>query len=395
MGHDRGGVPRAAERVAVRGARGPVGAFARREPARPTAPSFSRGPGSPAPPPLLSIRPWIGRRRASRPTSAASSSSARRRLPQVESPTSFIALSFPWGSWWPLAGRGLRRCPAQRGRKKARIARAIFPSRSPVEDRRPGGRGARGKGSGSHEESIVPLTPPPPVPADAPYSGRSGWRARPGAVRRPAGSNGSLRGARVVGWRSSVHVPGPAAEGPGGEGCRRLPGRRVPGRDRKPGAPLGGTLDLAIAPERCSRRRRRRIVGAVMVSVGRGRGGVRGRSRPRHDPLEVGGHACADDAAQRVERPAAATALDDPKAGTRSLGAPTSSGVPVRDQDGFRSSRAVRNAVLPPGVANRSLTREDALQQCFGRRRPRRTAGGDRQVVTNADRKRSGRTRTC
>ena len=126
-----------------------------------------------------------------------------------------------------------------------------------------------------------------------------------------------------------------------------------------------------------------------------GSGGVRGRSRPRHDPLEVGGHACADDAAQRVERPAAATALDDPKAGTRSLGSPTSSGVPVRDQDGFRSSRAVRNAVLPPGVANRSLTREDALQQCFGRRRPRRTAGGDRQVVTNADRKRSGRTRTC
>ena len=147
-GHDRGGVPRAAERVAVRAARGPVGAFARREPARPTAPSFSRGPGSPAPPPLLSSRPWIGRRRASRPKSAASSSSARRRLPRVESPTSFIAFSFPWGSWWPLAGRGLRRCPAQRGRKKARIARAIFPSR-PACRRQAGGwtegRGARGQ----------------------------------------------------------------------------------------------------------------------------------------------------------------------------------------------------------------------------------------------------------
>ena len=35
VGHDRGGVPRAAERIAVRAARGPVGAFARREPARP------------------------------------------------------------------------------------------------------------------------------------------------------------------------------------------------------------------------------------------------------------------------------------------------------------------------------------------------------------------------
>ena len=45
--------------------------------------------------------------------------------------------------------------PAQRGRIQARMARGIFPSRPPVFDRRPGGRGARGKGQGGHDGSIT------------------------------------------------------------------------------------------------------------------------------------------------------------------------------------------------------------------------------------------------
>ena len=217
----------------------------------------------------------------------------------------------------------------------------------------------------------------------------------PALVRRPAGSNGSLTGARVVGSRSSVHVPGPAAAGPGGEGCRRLPGRSVQGRDRnrtlsprrgaRPRHHPGAALSKAARAHR----------GRRMVSVGRARAG------------SEGGRGLGMTRSRSAAMAALTTPLSEWSALPRrwrwmnrrpereSFGSPTSSGVPVRDQDGFRLSRAVRNAVLPLGVANSSLTREDALQQCFGRRRPRRTAGGDRQVVSNADPKRSGRTRTC
>ena len=203
----------------------------------------------------------------------------------------------------------------------------------------------------------------------------------PALVRRPAGSNGSLTGARVVGSRNSVHVPGPAAAGPGGEGCRRLPGRRVPGRDRNRALPLGGTLDLAIAPERRSRRRRGRIVGAVWSRAGSEGGRGLGMT-----PLEVGGHGCPDDAAQRVERPAAATALDDPKAGTRES----------RLADVERSPRARPGRVpVIEGREERRVTagRREPLPHA-GRRasavlRPATTAADGRGRPTSRDQRRS------
>ena len=130
----------------------------------------------------------------------------------------------------------------------------------------------------------------------------------PALVRRPAGSNGSLTGARVVRSRSSVHVPDEVAGAclddvsRVGTGTGRFPSA---GRSTSP-SPRSGALEggegASWAPYGLSRQ---------------GSGGLRGRSRPRHDPLEVGGQGCPDDAAQRVERPAAATTLDDPKAGTR------------------------------------------------------------------------------
>ena len=207
--------------------------------------------------------------------------------------------------------------------------------------------------------------------------GRDG--ARPGAVRRPAGSNGSLRGARVVGWRSSVHVPGPAAEGPGGEGCRRLPGRRVPGRDRKPGASSrrdarprhrpGAVLSKAATAHR----------GRRMVSVGRGRAGSEGGRGLGMTRSRVGGQGCPDDAAQRVERPAAATALDDPKARNERVSARRRRAEsPVRDQDGFpviegREERRVtagRREPLPHAGRRASAVLRPATTAANGRGRP-------------------------
>ena len=110
--------------------------------------AFSLGPASSAPPSSLSRLPWMGRPRASCPKSAASSSSARADACRGSSRTCTFAFSFPWGgSWRPPAGRGLRRCPAQRGKKKARIARAIFLSRrlSKTGGRVDRGRGVRGR----------------------------------------------------------------------------------------------------------------------------------------------------------------------------------------------------------------------------------------------------------
>ena len=70
--------------------------------------------------------------------------------------------------------------------------------------------------------------------------------------------------------RSSVHIPGPAADGaPGRRRCRRRLGRRVPTRQRSWPLPLGGTLDLAIAPERARKPRGLVMVGTVSA------GGVR------------------------------------------------------------------------------------------------------------------------
>ena len=208
----------------------------------------------------------------------------------------------------------------------------------------------------------------------------------PALVRRPAGSNGSLRGARVVGWRSSVHVPGPAAAGPGDEGCRRLPGRRVPGRDRKPGASSrrdarprhrpGAVLSKAATAHR----------GRRMVSVGRGRAGSEGGRGLGMTRSRVGGQGCPDDAAQRVERPAAATALDDPKAGTTES----------RLADVERSPRARPGRVpVIEGREERRVTagRREPLPHA-GRRasavlRPATTAANGRGRPTSRDQRRS------
>ena len=78
---------------------------------------------------------------------------------------------------------------------------------------------------------------------------------------------------------------------------RRRPGRRVAGRTPNRALLLGGTLDLAIAPERRPRRRRGRVVAPQ--GLGRQRSGeLRGRPRLRQDPLELGGHGRPDDAEQ-------------------------------------------------------------------------------------------------
>ena len=54
--------------------------------------------------------------------------------------------------------------------------------------------------------------------------------------------------------------PVPPRRTPGRRRRRRRPGRRVSGRGRNRALPLGGALDLAIAPERRPRRRRGRSV---------------------------------------------------------------------------------------------------------------------------------------
>ena len=75
-------------------------------------------------------------------------------------------------------------------------------------------------------------------------------------------------------------------------------GRRVPGRDR-PNRSLGGTLDLAIAPERRPRKAARAHRGTAR-SRPAGFGRTRERPRTRHDPLQLGGHGYPDDAEQLV-----------------------------------------------------------------------------------------------
>ena len=89
--------------------------------------------------------------------------------------------------------------------------------------------------------------------------------------------------------------PVPRRRAPGRRRWRRRLGRHLPGRDRSRPLPLGGTLDLAITLERA-----RRLRGRVVVQHGLGRRGSGGRSRPRHDPLELGGHGGPDDAEQLV-----------------------------------------------------------------------------------------------
>ena len=156
-----------------------------------TAPSFSLGQGSP--PPSLSGRPWIGRPRASRPKSAASTACLRQ------------------AAGWT------------------------------------GGRRARGPGS--HEGSIVPLTPPTCAARRAVFR-EVGMAAQPTLVRRPPARTARQRGRAVVGSEARFMSLVPSRWAPARRRCRRrpgqprpwlrtlalprAPGRRIPARRRRP-----------------------------------------------------------------------------------------------------------------------------------------------------------------
>ena len=141
-----------------------------------------RAAGSPSSWPSSSSLVKIGRPGASSPNSAASSSSALDGTCWGSSRTSFIV---PLLSWvvGPLApSRGSSPCRAQRGKKKARKARAIFPLPAAwVKAAGRGGPGATGQGVGSHDGSIVPASQPPPVPPTGRVSGGRGRVRRRGS----------------------------------------------------------------------------------------------------------------------------------------------------------------------------------------------------------------------
>ena len=98
----------------------------------------------------------MGRPGASSPSSAASSSSARAGTCWGPAARRSSFRSFPWVVG-PLArSRGSSPCRAQRGKKK-RAKRARFSLAGHLGGGgREGERGARGKGSGSHDGSMVP-----------------------------------------------------------------------------------------------------------------------------------------------------------------------------------------------------------------------------------------------
>ena len=196
-------------------------------------------------------------------------------------------------------------CRAQRGKQKARKARAIFPipaAWGKAAGR--GGPGARGKGSGHMMDRSYQPPQPPTVPANRPGLRRSGVRAvRIGAAvhsdlsRRPAARSGTGRSTGKTrqtrrGYRSAAWFMSAArrSRGSGRRRRRRRFGPRVRGADGSLALPLSRTLDLVLIAAGRSFGGRRS--GAV-----RGR---RGRPRLRHEPVELGHHGRPDDAGQLV-----------------------------------------------------------------------------------------------
>ena len=134
----------------------------------------------------------LGPARSRRPAAA------RRRPAPAAGHLVHRAFSFPWGgSWRPLAGRGRRRCPAQRGEKKARIARAKFPGPAACRRQAAGWTGAEGKGSGHMMGRWYPLPSPPTVHPTGRVSGGR-WRS----LGAPISAAGRRRGPGPGGGRA-------------------------------------------------------------------------------------------------------------------------------------------------------------------------------------------------
>ena len=188
QGDHRGVVPRAAERVAVHAVRGPGGAFAHRETARQDGAELQPRPGSSSAPPSPAPGP-------------AGDWAAPGLLPEVE------VRGGPCRSGVFLA--------AHSAAQKKRAWRARFCP-FPAACRKTGGRVDRGRGARgrAHMMGRSYLRPrPSPVPAHAPYSGRSGWRSglrsfaacllerltlRGTDAREPHGSSGQKLGGAPV-----------------------------------------------------------------------------------------------------------------------------------------------------------------------------------------------------
>ena len=139
---------------------------------------------------------WPG---ACRPKSAPSSSSACAGACRGSTRTSFIARSpFPGEvRGGPLPAGVLVVAPLSGAKKSAHSARKIFPVRPPVKDRRPGGRGRRGKGSGHMMGRWYPPASPPAVHPTGRVSGGRGEALAPisaaGRRRGPGPGGGRAR----------------------------------------------------------------------------------------------------------------------------------------------------------------------------------------------------------
>ena len=175
----------------------------------------------------------------------------------------------------------------------------------------------------------------------------------------------------------------------GGTGRRGLPApawTKCPGSGPEPGAFPSARRSTSPSPRSGALEGGEGASWAPYGLSRQGSSGLRGRSRPRHDPLEVSGHGCPDDAAQRVERAAAAMALDEPKAGTREF----------RLADVERSPRARPGRVpVIEGREERRVTagRREQLPYA-GRRasavlRPATTAADGRGRPTSREQRRS------
>ena len=165
---------------------------------------------------------WPG---ACRPKSAPSSSSACAGACRGSTRTSFIARSpFPGEvRGGPLPAGVLVVAPLSGAKKSAHSARKIFPVRPPVEDRRPGGRGRRGKGSGHMMGRWYPPPSPPTVHPTGRVSGGRGEALAPisAAGRRRGPGPGGGRARRRRGGDEGVRGRGE----PRPRGASSLPAR--------------------------------------------------------------------------------------------------------------------------------------------------------------------------